>query len=262
MSAESANAFAAGSFPLCIINRGSEVVVIEEPTVSEASEVSDFDMTEIDLEDEEFYVWEDEELGPYDVGDLEEGFDPVVGAQWHRLDFGSFLLPVPTGFGLQVEMLPGGEPAAAHLTDTRGRITVSLFSAPKSGGQWRSIVRELQESLESQQATVEVERGPWGPELYALTPQTDIRFIGVDGPRWMVRCVLVGVHGQNQITADSELTVIAREVLSDTIIQRGDEPYPARSPLPLTLPDQIQGQIQEAQRQAAQQAEQQQSIDE
>ena len=58
-----------------------------------------------------------------------------------------------------------------------------------------------------------------------------VRFIGVDGYRWMIRCVVNGLPER----ADA-LAAEAREALADTVVRRGDTPLPVRTPLPCSCP--------------------------
>jgi len=79
-----------------------------------------------------------------------------------------------------------------------------------------------------------------------------VRFIGVDGYRWMIRCV---VNGPEE-TADA-LAQLARDALADTVVRRGDTPLPVRTPLPVELPEPMANQLRAAaEQQAAQQAQQ------
>lgn len=187
--------------------------------------------------------------GPYDITELAEGEQPAAT----RLDLGSVYLPMPDGAQLQVEMSPEGAPQNVHLVTQHGRITVSAYTAPKSPGQWREVASELAESLRADNAEVGIESGPWGREVAASTPNADLRFIGVDGPRWMVRCVVAGPAGA--IAADAPLVAIARAVLLDTVVDRGSDPHPVRTPLPVVLPQALVEQLRAAHQQqmAAQQ---------
>ena len=187
------------------------------------------------------------EGGPYDVSELPEGEEPAAT----RLDLGSVLLPIPDGAQLQVEMSPDGVPQAVHLVTQFGRVTVSAYAAPKSPGQWREVASELAESLRADNAEVAIESGPWGREVVGVTPNADLRFIGVDGTRWMIRCVVAGPSGN--VAAGSPLVEIARTILSDTVVNRGSEPHPVRTPLPVVLPQVLVEQLVAAQQQAAQQ---------
>lgn len=203
----------------------------------------------------------DESEGPYDIADIESE-DPTAGRDGQRLDLGSVLVPMPPGGQLQVEMAPNGSPQAVHLVTEHGRVTVAAYAAPKSPGQWREVVSELAQSLRDDNAPVSIENGPWGRELVAETPAMDLRFIGVDGPRWMVRCVVAGPSGST--AAGTPLVAIARDILRDTVVNRGTEPHPVRTPLPVVLPQILAEQLAAAHEQqmiAQQQAEIQQQVD-
>ncbi|EOM78205.1 DUF3710 domain-containing protein [Rhodococcus rhodnii] len=175
--------------------------------------------------------------GPYDVEDIPEDVDPAAG----RLDLGSVLVPMPDGAQVQVEMTQAGAPQAVHIATPHGRITVAAYAAPKSPGQWREVAGELADSLRADKASVSVETGPWGREVFATTQGGDLRFIGADGYRWMVRVVAAGPAGAN--AADSQLATLARGVLRETVVRRGTEPHPVRTPLPVVLPKALADQL-------------------
>ncbi|MGW6336921.1 DUF3710 domain-containing protein [Nocardia rhamnosiphila] len=195
---------------------------------------------------------EPQRRGPYDYDDVAEVLENFADT---RLDLGSVILPVPPGGQLQVEMTPQGTPQAVHLATEHGRITVAAYAAPKSKGQWRTVAADLAESLRKDGARVSVEKGPWGRELVAVTEGADLRFIGVDGYRWMIRLVAAGPSGST--AAGGPLVVAARTVLSETIIRRGTDALPVREPLPVVLPQQLAEQLTAAHQQQQQQAQQQ-----
>ena len=85
-----------------------------------------------------------------------------------------------------------------------------------------------------------IQDGRWGREVVG-TATGVVRFIGVDGYRWMIRCV---VNGSAE-TIDA-LTDEAREALVDTVVRRGDTPLPVRTPLPVQLPEPMASQLREA----------------
>lgn len=182
--------------------------------------------------------------GPFDITEIDE--ESLTGS---RLDLGSVLVPLPQGSQIQVEMAQSGAPQNVHLVTQFGRITVSAYAAPKSPGQWREVAAELSETLRNDNATVSMESGPWGRELHGVTPNADLRFIGVDGPRWMIRCVVAGPAGN--AGADSELVALARSVVAGTVVRRGAEPYPVRTPLPVVLPEALANQLAAAAQQQA-----------
>jgi hypothetical protein len=185
--------------------------------------------------------------GPYDYDDVAELLDDVTD---QRLDLGSVIVPVPQGGQLQVEMTPDGTPQAVHLATEYGRLTVAAYAAPKSPGQWRTVAADLADSLRADGAQVSVQTGPWGRELHAVTDGADLRFIGVDGYRWMVRLVAAGPSGA--VDEGQPLVDAARRVLAETVIRRGEDPLPVRDPLPVVLPQELADQLQAAHQQQVQ----------
>ncbi|MDV8020975.1 DUF3710 domain-containing protein [Rhodococcus sp. IEGM 1330] len=189
--------------------------------------------------------------GPHDLADLDDDRETVAQT---RLDLGSVLIPLPEGGQLQVEMSQAGSPQAVHIVTQFGRITIAAYAAPKSPGQWREVATDLATSLRNDKAETTVETGPWGRELLGVTANADLRFIGVDGYRWMVRCVLAGPSGA--VGEGQPLVRLAHTILRQTVVDRGADPHPVRTPLPVVLPQVLAEQLAAA---AQQQAEAQQS---
>ena len=176
--------------------------------------------------------------GPYDIEDLGSEID--LGNS--HLDLGSVLVPVVEGGQVTVEMTADHQPQAVYLVTPHGRISVAAFAAPRSPGMWREVVGELVESLQTEGAQTAIEDGHWGREVVATVPGAVHRFIGVDGPRWMVRCVCSGPPE----LAD-ELAPVARAVLSESVVRRGSDPHPPRDALPVILPPVLAEQVAAAQ---------------
>ncbi|CKZ82434.1 hypothetical alanine and glycine and valine rich protein [Mycobacterium tuberculosis] len=161
-------------------------------------------------------VEDQEELqGPFDIDDFD---DPSV-AVLARLDLGSVLIPMPAAGQVQVELTESGVPSAVWVITPNGRYSIAAYAAPKTGGLWREVAGELADSLRKDSAKVSIKDGPWGREVIGIAAGV-VRFIGVDGYRWMIRCVVNGP----QETVDA-LTEEAREALADTVVRRGR--YPA-----------------------------------
>jgi hypothetical protein len=183
--------------------------------------------------------------GPFDIEDFD---DPEVAAQG-RLDLGSVLIPLPAAGQVQVELNEAGVPSAVWVVTPNGRFTIAAYAAPKSAGLWRDVAGELAESLRKDGASVSIQDGPWGREVVG-TAAGVARFIGVDGYRWMIRCVVNGA-AENVDALSAE----ARDALRDTVVRRGDTPLPVRTPLQVTLPEPMAAQLRAA---AAQQTQAQQ----
>lgn len=180
--------------------------------------------------------------GPFDI----EDFDDATSAEVARLDLGSVLIPLPGAAQLQVELTESGVPSAVWLVTPNGRFTIAAYAAPKTGGLWREVAAELAESLRTDSAEVVITDGPWGREV-AGNASGAIHFIGVDGYRWMIRCVVNGPH-----ETIGALIEEARAALADTVVRRGDTPLPVRTPLAVQLPEALVEQL----RAAAEQHEQ------
>ncbi|WP_099041644.1 DUF3710 domain-containing protein [Mycobacterium neglectum] len=184
--------------------------------------------------------------GPFDIDD----FDDPSAATEGRLDLGSVLIPLPEAGQVQVELTQQGVPSAVWVVTPNGRFTVAAYAAPKSAGLWREVATELADSLRKDATEVAIKDGPWGREVVGAAPSGGaggvVRFIGVDGYRWMIRCV---VNGPEE-TADA-LATQARDALAETVVRRGDTPLPVRTPLPVELPEPMANQLRAAAEQAA-----------
>lgn len=196
---------------------------------------------------------DDELEGPFDIDDFD---DPSV-AELARLDLGSVLIPMPEAGQLQVELTETGVPSAVWVVTANGRFTIAAYAAPKTGGLWREVAAELADSLRKDSAQVSIKDGPWGREVVG-TASGVVRFIGVDGYRWMIRCVVNGPHETIEALEQE-----ARTALADTVVRRGDTPLPVRTPLPVNLPEPMAEQLrQAAAQQAAEQGDAQESRNE
>lgn len=191
---------------------------------------------------------DDDFEGPFDV----EDFDDASVAAQGRLDLGSVLIPMPDGGQVQVELNEAGAPSAVWVVTPSGRFTIAAYAAPKTSGLWREVATELADSLRKDATSVSVKDGPWGREVVGEGNGGVVRFIGVDGYRWMVRCV---VNGSPE-TIDA-LTEEARASLADSVIRRGDTPMPVRTPLQVQLPEPMAAQLRAAAESAAEQGGQQ-----
>ncbi|MBD0861401.1 DUF3710 domain-containing protein [Gordonia sp. zg691] len=180
-------------------------------------------------------------LGPYDIDALATEAHELENS---HLDLGSVLVPVVEGGQVTVEMSEAHQPQNVYLVTPIGRISVSAFAAPKSPGMWREVVRELAGSLRDDGAVTSVEDGHWGREVVAEVEGATHRFIGVDGPRWLVRCV-----GSGPSEHAEDLARLSRAVLAETVVRRGSEPFPPRDPLPIVLPPVLAEQVAAAQQQ-------------
>lgn len=183
--------------------------------------------------------------GPHDrsaVGDVREYYE---GLGFGHIDLGAMAIGVPKGRDLNVALDPNGQPEF-HVVTQVSRVIPRAFAAPKSAGQWRTMVASMREQLEEQGADVTVVDGPWGRELVAEMPGAVFRAIGVDGNRWTAEVRIMATPELAEQAA-----VEGREVFEHLLINRGDGPMPVKEQLPLTIPDEIQQALVKAQSQAA-----------
>jgi hypothetical protein len=168
--------------------------------------------------------------GPYDVKDTPED-------EHERVDLGALRLPVVKGIDIQAEADNEGRVSTVRLVRKGTQMQVGVFAAPRAEGIWDEIRAEIATSMtDGGGSAAEVEAERFGTELHgelagARGAKTPVRFIGVDGPRWFVRAMIVGPGATDEAAAEPLL-----EVFADTVVVRGREPLPVREPVPLHLP--------------------------
>lgn len=159
--------------------------------------------------------------------------------QRERVDLGSLLIPVLPGVEVQLNV---AEDQIVAVTIARGdsALQVQALAAPKTGRLWDDIRSDNAAEIAGLGGQTAEAEGPFGTELLArmpaepgsgLTGLQPARFIGVDGPRWMLRGVLKG-----QAAASPEFAGPLEEVFADIVVVRGDHPAPPRDLLEIRLP--------------------------
>lgn len=175
--------------------------------------------------------------GPFDVTER------PVGSADEYVDLGSLLIRMRPDIEIQ---LPTEEDVVTAVLVTAAGSAVELrpFAGARSGGTWDGVREELRQQVEERQGTYQEIEGPFGTELLAQFPATapdgsaavqPARFIGIEGPRWVVRATILGAAG-----LESTNEGVFMEVLRDLRVRRGDEPRILRESLPLTLPPDAQ----------------------
>jgi hypothetical protein len=171
--------------------------------------------------------------GPFDEADAPED---EVG----RIDLGALLVPVGAGLDLRLELNEAQQVIGVTLAGPDGSMQLGVYAAPRTEGIWDDVRAELFESLKEQKG-VPKERtaGAFGVELAGTIPsdggagRLPVRFIGVDGPRWFLRAMLVGA------AADPSRSARYEDVLRGVIVVRGTDPLPVRDSVPLRLPKDV-----------------------
>ncbi|GAB3452504.1 DUF3710 domain-containing protein [Streptomonospora sediminis] len=179
--------------------------------------------------------------GPWDAAE-----QPPAEVQ--RMDLGAVRIPVRAGVEIQVNVAQQqNRIIGVTLRTQRSALQVQPFAAPKSSGIWDEMREELRTQVTSQGGKVEDFDGTFGPELRAVVPvsgRTDdqgrrlgerVRFIGVDGPRWVLHGVIRG-EGASKAEAMAEV----EELFQQVVVVRGENPAPPREMLPIVVPQEIQ----------------------
>jgi hypothetical protein len=168
--------------------------------------------------------------GPFDERDAPDDEIP-------RADLGALRIPVAAGLDLQVEVTEQQQVVSATLGSPAGTMQLGLFAAPRNEGIWDEVRAEISESVAQQRGKPSEREGAFGTELVGTLPgegaRIPVRFIGIDGPRWFLRAMLLGP------AADPGSAEVFEEALRQVVVVRGNEPLPVRDPVPLTLPKDI-----------------------
>ena len=172
--------------------------------------------------------------GPFDESEV-SGVRPWI-------DLGSIKLIPREGLSLRVEVEDGSQRVVAVALDYLGStLQVQPFSAPRNEGLWHEIRAQVAQQVTGQGGRIEEQVGPLGIELVASVPTADkkgqtVRFLGVDGPRWFLRGVIVG-----PAATDGDGRAALVDLYRSLVVVRGTTPMPPRELLPLALPAQAGG---------------------
>lgn len=173
-----------------------------------------------------------ETAGPFDLSEVPT-MRPYV-------DFGGVKVAPREGLQLRLEVDERAKRVVAVTLDYEGSLLqVQAFSAPKTTGLWHKVRGEIAQQLSSQGARVDEGEGELGLELIAITQvpaeqgggQRTVRFIAVDGPRWMLRGVIMG-----KAADDEQARARVLELFRDMVVVRGEQPMPPSEMLPLQVP--------------------------
>jgi hypothetical protein len=150
--------------------------------------------------------------------------------------------------GVEIRVQAGQDGAIQQVVLVHGDSALQLaaFAAPRSQGIWDEARTDIRASLVKDGVAVKEEPGEYGTELRAQvrTPEgrNDLRFVGIDGPRWMIRAIYQGPAAVDPHGAAEPLV----ECLRNVVVDRGKEAMPALEALPLRLPKEFAEQAQAA----------------
>jgi hypothetical protein len=204
-------------------------------------------------EDAEDWAAEEDEADPDD----QEPAEAAGSGPWdaagdvpaaERVDFGSLQVPVAEGFEIQLNIADDQGPLIA-VVRADSSLQLQAFAAPKSGGLWDDVRQEIAAAVTQAGGSSEEADGPFGPELQARVPGDpslgqgglqQVRFLGVDGPRWFLRGVITGPAARHASAAAP-----FEEVFAGVVVVRGDHPAPPRDLLEIQLPEEARRAMEE-----------------
>lgn len=172
------------------------------------------------------------QAGPFDVSEV-PSMRPYV-------DLGGVKVAPREGLQMRLDVDERAKRVVAvSLTYAESMLQIQAFSAPKSLGLWHQVRAEITQQMGAQGATVSESAGDLGPELVVSTKvpaeqgggMRDARFVGVDGPRWLLRGVIMG-----KATRDAEARAKIDALFRDLVVVRGEQPMPPSELLPLQVP--------------------------
>ena len=172
--------------------------------------------------------------GPLDVSEVRD-LKPLH-------DFGSIRIPNRADLGVRLEVEETTGAIIRIVAEiAQSKIKFQAFAAPRNDGLWSQIRSSLAESITQQGGRATEQVGAFGEELVAMLSatankalsQTDqnIKFIGVDGPRWFLRMDVTGVALSDPLAA-----AIVEDVIRGVVVNRGDSPMPPRELLQIIIP--------------------------
>ncbi|MDR1186432.1 MAG: DUF3710 domain-containing protein [Bifidobacteriaceae bacterium] len=176
--------------------------------------------------------------GPAASGPYDEAERPSLDGM---VDFGAIRLPVVSGLKVSAGVAKAtGRPVTLTVGKDGSQIELQAYAAPKTLGIWDEGIDDLEKSVTKQGGKASRQEGRFGAELVAEIPAKTaqgrvgkqvVRFIGVDGPRWLLRGAVTG-----KAARDLEAATALEDLFAGIVVARGDEARPPREALPLKLP--------------------------
>lgn len=176
------------------------------------------------------------ENGPFDIQE--------VPAMRPYVDLGSIKVPPREGLQMRLDVDEQAKRIVAVSLDFQGStLQVQAFSAPKSTGLWNEVRYQVKQLLTKQQTSFREQDGFLGPEIVTQVrvPEergggvTGVRFVGVDGPRWLLRGSITG-----KAATDAEAAVEVERLFRELVVVRGELPMPPNELLPMKVPAGVQ----------------------
>lgn len=175
-------------------------------------------------------------IGPFDASE--------VHGDIQGLDLGPVIVPAfPIG-DLRIDVDPDtAVPMAVTAALPDAGVQVMAFAAPKSFGIWIDSLNDIASQATTNGQLVDRSTGPFGPEVKTKAVASDgslqaVRFVGIDGPRWLLRLAYIGKAADDRKAAE-----VFDEFVHGIIVRRDNEARAPGDHLPLVLPEDVVAQI-------------------
>jgi len=171
--------------------------------------------------------------GPLDSEEL------VADDGVERVDLGSLLIaPEPSReLRLQVDEASGAVQSVV-IAGPDGALELRAFAAPRNGDLWSEVRPQIAAEVAQAGGTATAREGRWGTELICEVRQrggaTQVtRVVGINGPRWMLRCSLLGAAATKPDDAAHW-----EDTIRKVTVHRGAHAMPVGEPLAIVMPPQ------------------------
>lgn len=174
--------------------------------------------------------------GPWDASEVD--LDAEDG---ERVDLGGLLIKGRPGLELRLQVDEATQQVAAVMfVDKDGALELRPFAAPRNGGIWPDIRKQIAAETARRGGTATEADGTFGTELHVAMPAKTpdgqpatqpSRVLGVEGPRWLLRATFLG---RPAVRPDEEGAL--ESALRDVVVVRGSGPMGPGEPLPLVVP--------------------------
>lgn len=130
--------------------------------------------------------------------------------------------------------------ASVMLAGRESGLELRAFAAPRSGGIWDDVRKDLAAEAARHGGTATEVDGEFGVEVRLILPvqgpdgrtaTQQSRIVGVEGPRWLLRGTFLG---RSAVEPDPEGDV--ESAFRDVIVVRGNAPMAPRDLIPMTMP--------------------------
>ena len=170
--------------------------------------------------------------GPFDSEELPD-------EEVERLDLGSLLIIAEPNRELRLQVdEASGVVQSVVIAGPDGALDLRAFAAPRNGDLWSDARPKIAAEVAQAGGTATEREGPWGTELICEVGQrsggTQVsRVVGINGPRWMLRCSLLGAAASRPDDAKDW-----EESIRKVAVHRGAHAMPVGEGLPVVMPPQ------------------------